>query len=152
MGSAKSSIKVLKFKKELGFSTSLKRSSHMKKIKSKDTKEEISFRKELWKRGIRYRINYKQLPGSPDIVITKCRIAIFIDGEFWHGYDWIKKRERIKDNRGYWIPKIERNMERDTEINEKLTKEGYKVFRFWTNQVNHELERCVSVIIESINS
>jgi DNA mismatch endonuclease (patch repair protein) len=122
----------------------------MKKVKSKDTKEEISFRKELWKRGIRYRINYKKLSGSPDIVLTKYRIAIFIDGEFWHGDDWIKKRERIKDNRGYWIPKIERNMERDTEVNEKLAKEGYKVFRFWSRQVNQELGRCVSIILDYI--
>ena len=105
-------------------------------------------RKALWKRGIRYRINYKKLPGCPDLVITKSKIAIFIDGEFWHGFEWTKKRERIKDNREYWIPKIERNIERDKEVNEKLAKEGYEVFRFWSRQVNQELGKCVSIILD----
>ena len=154
MMSQKSKIKVLKFTKELGFSTSPKRSSHMKKIKSRNTKPEISFRRALWKSGIRYRITYKKLPGCPDIVIAKSKIVIFIDGEFWHGYDWKNKRDRIKDNRDYWIPKIERNMERDIEINEQLLQAGFKVYRFWTKQVNSELEKCISEIsgyIDSVN-
>ena len=89
------------------------RKKNMRAIRSKDTTIELALRKALWQRGIRYRKNYKGLIGKPDIVITKYRIAVFCDSDFWHGYDWENRKARIKSNRDYWIPKIERNMKRD---------------------------------------
>lgn len=105
-----------KFSKENGFTTSTERSELMRKIRSRNTKPEIRLRKALWRSGIRYRLNVKKVYGSPDILISKYRIAIFVDGELWHGFNWNVKRDSIKSNRDYWIPKIERNMERDTKL------------------------------------
>jgi DNA mismatch endonuclease (patch repair protein) len=139
---------LVRFKKEFGFSTTEERSRIMKKIRSNNTKPEITLRKELWSRGVRYRLNVKKLAGTPDIVINKTKVVIFIDGEFWHGYQWEHKKGRIKSNRDFWIPKIERNMERDVEVNRKLTDDGYKVFRFWEHQINKELDRCVESILQ----
>ena len=86
------------------------RKKNMQAIRSKDTTIELALRKALWKKGIRYRKNYKGLIGKPDIVITKYRIVVFCDSDFWHGYDWDNRKSRIKSNQEYWIPKIERNM------------------------------------------
>ena len=98
-------IKVPRFNEESGFYTTKKRSKIMSKIRGKNTKPELLFRKALWKRGVRYRINSKKLPGKPDISIQKYKLAIFIDGEFWHGYNWVEKRETIKSNRGFGFQK-----------------------------------------------
>jgi DNA mismatch endonuclease, patch repair protein len=125
------------------FETNEQRSQIMKKIKGKSTKPEILLSKALWAKGFRYRKNYTQLPGKPDIAITKYKIAIFVDGEFWHGYDWGKKKDRIVANRDYWIPKIEKNIQRDTNNNKKLEEIGWKVIRFWERDVNKNLAECV---------
>jgi len=142
--------KVPRFERENGFSTTKERSNLMKKIRSKNTKPEIVFRKALWANGIRYHLNVKTLSGTPDIVIRKNKIAIFIDGEFWHGYNWVEKRNRIKNNKDYWIPKIERNIERDKEVNKSLDKIGYKVLRFWSNQVAKDLEGCIQKVLRNM--
>ena len=92
----------------------------MSRIRNKDTSIEVSLRKALWGAGIRYRKNYREIPGAPDIAITKYQIAIFCDGEFWHGKDWETKKARIKSNRDYWIEKIERNINRDSETDRTL--------------------------------
>jgi len=139
-------ITVLKFKKELGFTTSKERSAHMKKIRSQNTKPEISLRKRLWAEGLRYRINVKTLPGSPDIVIRKNMLIIFIDGEFWHGYNWKEKKKRIKANRAFWIPKIERNMQRDKENDLKLQEMGFTTIRFWEHEIKKDLGGCIAKI------
>ena len=136
-----------RFTDEQGFRTSAERSKLMGKIRSKETEAEILFRKKLWHAGFRYRINVKKLPGTPDIVINKLKIIIFIDGEFWHGYDWEVKREKIKSNRDFWIPKIERNMQRDRENEVLLKKLGYHVFRFWANDVKKDANLCLSEIM-----
>ena len=146
----KQKIKVLKFKKELGFQTTAERSALMKKIRSTETKPEQTLRKELWKKGIRYRINVKKLPGSPDIVIKKSMLIIFIDGEFWHGYNWRIKKKKIKTNRKFWIPKIERNMQRDLENVKALKKLGFKVLRFWGHEINKGLDKCVKKILSKL--
>ena len=91
------------------------RSLTMSHIRSKDTKIERILRNALWHKGYRYRKNYKQLPGSPDIAITKYKIAIFCDSEFFHGYNWEIKKQKLGQNKEYWIKKIERNMARDRE-------------------------------------
>lgn len=126
------------------------RRKNMQAIKSKDTRIEIALRTALWHRGIRYRKNYKQLPGKPDIAITKHRIAVFCDSDYWHGYDWENRHQRIKSNRDYWIPKIERNMARDKEVNEMLESQGWIVLRFWEWQIQKHLDECIDEVIMTI--
>lgn len=128
------------------FDTTPQRSAHMRKIKSHNTKPEQILRKALWAKGIRYRKNHPDLPGKPDIYISRFKIAIFVDGEFWHGYNWEKKKKRLKANRDYWIPKIERTMERDRKNNKKLKHEGITVLRFWASDVEKNLSDCLNVI------
>lgn len=140
----------MKFKKELGFITTPERSDLMKKIRSTGTRTEIIFRKVFWVNGLRYRVNYKKLPGSPDIVFMKYRLCVFVDGEFWHGYNWDEKKKKIKTNRGFWIPKIERNMARDLENNKALTEMGFTIIRFWEHQIKKDLSGCVSKVLELI--
>ncbi|NVM64782.1 DNA mismatch endonuclease (patch repair protein) [Mucilaginibacter sp. SG538B] len=145
-------IFVPKFKKSLGFETTSNRSNLMKKIRSKENKAETKLRISLWNQGIRYRKNYKKLPGSPDIVINKSKVVVFVDGEFWHGYKWEEKKKKIKDNRGFWIPKIERNIQRDNENNLALTQLGYTVIRFWENQIKRDLEGCIAIVLDHVIS
>jgi len=127
------------------------RKKNMRAIRSKDTTIELALRKALWQRGIRYRKNYKGLIGKPDIVITKYRIAVFCDSDFWHGYDWENRKSRIKSNQNYWIPKIERNMKRDREVTVALVEQGWIVLRFWEHTIRKELEECVDDIQEAVD-
>ena len=110
-------------------------SKNMKNVKNKDSQIEIALRRELWKRNLRYRKNVLSIYGKPDIVFKGKKIAVFVDSEFWHGYDWDNKQHEIKSNRDFWIPKIERNMKRDTEVTEHLTSEGWIVIRVWGNDI-----------------
>ena len=128
------------------------RRKNMQAIKSKDTSIELALRHALWHCGIRYRKNFKGLPGKPDIVIIKYRIAIFCDSDYWHGYDWENRHRRIKSNREYWIPKIERNMQRDKEVTAQLQEAGWTVLRFWEWQIKKHLDECVDVVIKTINT
>lgn len=105
----------------------------------------------LWHKGVRYRKNYKQLIGKPDIVLTKYRIAIFCDSDYWHGYDWENRNKRIKSNRDYWIPKIERNMERDKEVSAELESDGWRVIRLWEWQIKKHLDECVDMVMQAIS-
>ena len=132
--------------------TKEQRHKNMSHIKSKDTSIEVKLRKALWSRGYRYRKNYNELPGKPDIAITKYRIAIFCDSEFFHGKDWevLKPRLQKGDNAEYWIPKIQRNRERDDEINKKLLFLGWTVIRFWGRDIMKKTDECVKVIEETI--
>lgn len=122
----------------------------MSHIRNKNTSIEIQLRKVLWHEGIRYRIHLKTLPGKPDIAITKYKIAIFCDGEFWHGKNWDCKKESIKTNRDYWIPKIERNITRDNANEKKLANMGWTVLRFWGKEIEKNLTECVNEIKETI--
>ena len=133
------------------FKTTPERSKLMSKIRGKNTKPEIKFRKALWAHGIRYRINVAELPGKPDIVIGKIKVVIFIDGGFWHGYKWEDKKPKIEANREYWINKIERNMKRDQENRKELEGLGFTVFRFWGHEVNGNLSQCINIILKAIN-
>lgn len=145
-------IVVPRFDEANGFYTTSARSSLMSKIRATNTKPEIALRKALWALNVRYRINDKTLPGKPDISVKKHKLAIFIDGEFWHGHNWEEKKGKIKANTAYWIPKIERNMQRDVQATLDLEKMGYTVFRFWEKQVKKDLEGCVSEILNYIQS
>lgn len=127
--------------------TKEQRSKNMSHIKSKDTKPEVFLRKKLWNRGVRYRKNFKGLPGKPDIAITKKKIAIFVDGEYWHGYNWKVNRDHIHTHRDYWVPKIEKNMKRDLEVNAKLQSMGWTVVRFWSKEVLKNIDYCVELIL-----
>ena len=132
--------------------TQEQRRKNMQHIHSKNTSIEVTLRKSLWHKGYRYRKNYSQLPGSPDIVLTKYKIAIFCDGEFFHGKDWevLKTRLEKGKNGEFWISKISRNRERDEEINKKLLFMGWTVIRFWGNDIKKNIEECVRVIEETI--
>ena len=134
------------------FDTTPERSTLMSKIRSKDTKPEILFRKALWASGVRYRINVPKLPGKPDIVIEKRKVVVFIDGEFWHGYNWEEKKPKIKSNRDYWITKIEKNIQRDINNIQKLEDLGYLVFRFWEHEIKKDLSRCLNSVLSSFNA
>ncbi|MDR0313046.1 MAG: very short patch repair endonuclease [Treponema sp.] len=122
----------------------------MSHIRNKNTSIEVQLRKALWKEGIRYRKNYKILPGCPDIAITKYKIAIFCDGEFWHGKNWENKKESIKTNRDYWLPKIDRNIARDNKIERELENMGWVILRYWGNEIKENLEDCVNEVKETI--
>ena len=132
--------------------TTEQRRKNMSHIKSHDTEIEIKLRKALWNRGYRYRKNLKYLPGKPDIAITKYKIAIFCDSEFFHGKDWNEQRKHLSksNNSEYWINKIERNMKRDDEVNHMLRCLGWKVLRFWGNDIKKNVDECVKVIEEAI--
>ncbi len=126
------------------------RRKNMQAIKSSDTTIELLLRKALWAKGIRYRKNYKDLIGKPDIAITKYKIAVFCDSDYWHGYDWENRNKRIKSNRDYWIPKIERNMKRDKEVSAALEEQGWTVLRFWEWQIRRETDQCVNIILNAV--
>jgi DNA mismatch endonuclease Vsr len=128
------------------------RRRNMQAIRSKDTTIELRMRKALWQCGVRYRKNYKKLVGKPDIAITKYRIAVFCDSDYWHGYDWENRNQRIKSNRDYWVPKIERNMKRDREVTATLQEEGWLVLRFWEWQIRKQLDECVEEVLQSIEA
>ena len=132
--------------------TAEQRRKNMKHIRSKDTAIEVLLRKELWKRGYRYRKNYSALPGKPDIALTKYKIAIFCDGEFFHGKDWEVRKPKIMEgnNPDYWVPKIERNMERDRENDQALLFLGWTVIRFWGKEILKDTNECIRVIEETV--
>ena len=122
----------------------------MMAIKSTTTKDEVRIAKALWRLGYRYRKNNKKVFGKPDLTFAKYKIAIFIDSEFFHGKDWDLNQERIKSNREYWIPKIERNRKRDAEVNAYLISEEWKVIRFWSKEIQKELDTCLLKIQSEI--
>lgn len=132
--------------------TPQQRRKNMQNIKASDTKIEVLLRKALWNNGYRYRKNYKKLPGKPDIVLTKYKIAIFCDSEFFHGKDWDALKSKLeKSNNGeFWIKKIARNREHDDEINKKLLFLGWTVIRFWGNDIKKHTDECIRVIEEAV--
>lgn len=122
----------------------------MSKVSLKGGKAEMMLAKALWHRGYRYRKNFKKLPGSPDIAIMKYNIAVFVDGEFWHGKDWEQRKMRLKSNRDYWIEKIEENMARDFRNDNLLIQMGWTPIHFWEKDVLRDLENCVTTIVELV--
>jgi DNA mismatch endonuclease (patch repair protein) len=141
----KDTIKVPRFEENAGFYTTKQRSKTMSKIRGKDSLPEMLLRRALWKQNIRFRIHRRDLPGRPDLVIDKYKLALFVDGDFWHGYQW--QNRKPKSNTGFWIPKIERNMQRDRFVNEQLTEMGYTVMRFWEHQVKENLQACINQVL-----
>lgn len=123
---------------------------NMASIKSKDSKIEIVLRKELWKRGLRYRKNVNNITGKPDIAFIGKKIAVFCDSEFWHGYNWNQRKKDFKSNQNFWIPKIERNMQRDIEVTSKLSEAGWIVLRFWGNDILKHTKECADLIERAV--
>jgi DNA mismatch endonuclease (patch repair protein) len=123
---------------------------NMQRVKCKNTEIELRLRKELWSRGVRYRKNVSKITGKPDIAFIGKKVAVFCDSEFWHGYDWKRQRAAIKSNRDFWIPKIERNIERDKKVNEALKAEGWTVLRFWGNEIKNNVEQCADLVIAAL--
>lgn len=123
---------------------------NMQRVKCKNTEIELRLRKELWSRGVRYRKNVSKITGKPDIAFIGKKVAVFCDSEFWYGYDWERQRAAIKSNRDFWIPKIERNIERDKKVNEALKAEGWTVLRFWGNEIKNNVEQCADLVIAAL--
>ncbi|PCE66440.1 very short patch repair endonuclease [Sediminicola luteus] len=145
-------IQVPRFTEAAGFYTTPERSKIMGKIRGKDTKPEIAFRKALWHAGYRYRKDYRKLIGRPDIVLKKHKTVVFIDGEFWHGKDWEIRKHKLKSNREFWIAKIERNMQRDVEVNRELVRLGYTVYRFWAKQIEKDMAHCLNQVLRHLKT
>lgn len=144
----------MKGTKEPRFHGDVSEKSHrnMSKIHGKDTSIELVLRRALWKKGYRYRKNYKKIPGRPDIALTKYKIAIFCDGEFFHGKDWEVLKPRLEQgkNSDYWVQKIQRNMDRDSEKDKELLFQGWTVIHFWGKDIIKNTDECVRVIEEAI--
>ncbi len=121
----------------------------MSRVHLKRGKMETALAKALWHKGYRYRLNDRRLPGSPDIAIVRYKIAVFVDGEFWHGRDWGTRKEKLKSNREYWIEKIEENMERDRRNDVLLGAMGWIPVHFWEKEVQKDLAGCVQEIEEA---
>jgi len=130
----------------------ISRSENMRRIKSKDTSIEVMLRKELWKRGLRYRKNAKDVFGKPDIVFKGRKVAVFADSEFWHGKYLMEGKYIPKTNTEFWIEKIERNIERDKAVNQKLKDDGWKVFRFWESDIRKDVSSCADIVEKSLIS
>ena len=122
----------------------------MQHVKNKDSQIELKLRRALWHAGFRYRKNYRAVFGCPDIVFLRLKIAVFCDSEFWHGYDWENRKHDFKTHQEFWIPKIERNMARDREVNERLQAEGWTVLRFFGREIKNNVDECVKIIAATI--
>lgn len=135
----------------MGESVIKQRSKNMCAVKSKNTRIEVILGKALWSKGYRYRKNNKKIFGKPDFSFKKYKVAIFCDGEFWHGKDWEKRKYDHKSNIEFWHKKIERNIERDKEVNQRLNSEGWRVLRFWGQEIERDLVSCLTKIEIAIN-
>ena len=125
-------------------------SFNMKQVKNKNTKIEITLRKELWNRGLRYQKNVTNIFGKPDLVFKGKKVAVFCDSEFWHGYNWEERKKDFKSHKEFWIPKIERNMERDKEVTTALQQQGWTVLRFWGNEIKKNTSGCADIIEKAV--
>lgn len=149
-GQAQQAGKVVRSEQEI--------SAIMRRVRSRDTAPEVAFRKALWARGVRYHVCPPDLPGKPDLVIPAQRLAIFIDGDFWHGGQWrrrglatLEDQFRATNTRGYWLQKIRRNIQRDCRNTAALQRDGWTVLRIWESQVSRDLEACVAMTLHILN-
>ncbi len=129
----------------------------MASIHSKNTKPELALRKELWRQHLRYRVNYKKLPGKPDIAFTKYMVAVFCDGDFWHGHNWAVRGlgsldEELAHYSDYWKKKILQNIKRDEKDNQELAALGWTVIRIWESDIKKDLAGCVQKVRKAISA
>jgi len=123
----------------------------MSSVKSKNTRPEIALRKAIWRKGLRYRVNFSKLPGKPDIVFTKAKIAVFCDGDYWHGHNWAIRglknlEEELSGYTEFWARKIRSNINRDKNVNELLERDGWIILRFWESDINHNVSYCADQV------
>lgn len=123
------------------------RSRTMSRIRSKDTKAELTLRRLLHRRGLRYRVHMNALPGKPDVVFTKKRIAVFVDGDFWHGWKFAEWCEKLQP---YWRKKIEGNQIRDRMNDARLAEQGWTVLRIWEHEVKDDPELCAARVEQAV--
>ncbi len=126
------------------------RRKNMQAVKNKDSEIELLLRRELWSRGLRYRKNSSKVFGHPDIVFMSKKVAVFCDSEFWHGYNWEERKKDFKSHQEFWIPKIERNMQRDAEVTAKLGEDGWTVLRFWGKDIKKNTAKCADIIEKAV--
>ena len=117
--------------------------------KKTDTRCEVMLRRALWAAGCRYRKNAKELPGRPDVIFPRAHIAVFCDGDFWHGRDWESRRQKLSrgTNSEYWLAKIQRNMERDRQNDRRLQEMGWTVLRFWESQIRSDPAAIAWIVV-----
>ncbi len=127
------------------------RRKNMQAIRASGSKIETTLAIALWNRGHRYRKNDRSVFGKPDITLKRYKLAIFIDSEFWHGRNWNERKHDHKSNQDFWYNKIERNIQRDKDVNKVLKKEGWKVLRFWGKDIINNLEICINKVENKIN-
>lgn len=127
-----------------------KASRTLSRTRKKDTKCEVALRRALWHKGYRYRKHYDAAPGTPDIAFPGAKLAVFCDGDFWHGRNWEERRRKLEagSNSGYWVPKIRRNQERDQQTSEALRAEGWTVARFWETDILDDPQGIAEEVIE----
>lgn len=126
------------------------KNKNMQAVKSSGSQIETILGKALWREGFRYRKNDKTVFGKPDFTLKKYKIAIFADSEFWHGKDWNIRKHEHKSNIEFWHKKIERNIERDKEVNKKLKYDNWIVIRFWGKDIKNNLRNCVERVIKAV--
>lgn len=131
--------------------TTEQRKKNMQAVRATGSKIETTLAKALFAEGLRYRKNDKSVFGKPDLTFKKYKLAVFVDSEFWHGKDWEIRKNDHKSNKEFWLPKIERNIQRDKDVNMRLLNDGWKVVRFWGNEINKNLKNCISKIQRTIN-
>lgn len=125
---------------------------NMKAVKCKGSEIEVMLMKELWSRGLRYRKNVKTIFGKPDIAFIGKKVAVFCDSEFWHGYNWEERKHDFKSHQEFWIPKIERNIERDKEVTKALEDDGWTVLRFWGKEIKKNLSECADIVEKAVRN
>ena len=125
-------------------------SKRMANVSLKGGKSETMLARAIWHMGIRYRKNYKSLPGSPDIAITKYKVAVFVDGEFWHGENWEERKQKLKNNRDYWIEKIEENIARDKRNDAILREMGWTPLHFWEKDIKKDVQKCADKVVDAV--
>lgn len=131
--------------------TAEQRKKNMQAVRATGSKIETALAKALFAQGLRYRKNDRTVFGKPDLTFKKYKLAVFVDSEFWHGKDWETRKHDHKSNQEFWYKKIERNIERDKEVNEYLLKQGWKVLRFWGKDIIKNLRNCTDIIEKEIN-
>ena len=127
----------------------------MAAVKGKDTKAELALRRALHLRGLRYRLHASDVPGRPDIVIRSRRLAVFADGDMWHGNAWrLRGLSRLEDmfptNTRFWTEKIRRNMERDEEVTARLLEEGWTVVRIWESEILADPDAAAQKVLDAL--
>lgn len=131
--------------------TAEQRRRNMQAVRASGSKIETALTKALFAQGLRYRKNDRTVFGKPDLTFKKYKLAVFVDSEFWHGKDWETRKFDHKSNQEFWLTKIERNIERDNEVNKKLIADGWKVLRFWGKDITKNLDNCINKIQKTIN-